>query len=72
MMVVLMDLQLKKKSEGVGNMSKKMGSMQKKLKARQYKRGSCKSTRRLQVAYRFHARFEVLTGQLLGIWSYGM
>jgi len=34
-MLVLMDLKLKKKCEGVGNMSKRMGSMQKKLKARQ-------------------------------------
>jgi len=53
-------------------MWERMGSRQKKLKARQYKTGSCKSTRRLQVAYRFHVRFEVLTAQVLGIWSYVM
>ena len=43
-----------------------------KIEGPEYKTGSCKSTRRLQVAYRFHVRFEVLTAQVLGIWSYVM
>jgi hypothetical protein len=43
MLLRFMGLQMEKNSEGVGNIWKRMGSRQKKLKAQQYKTDSCKS-----------------------------